>query len=106
MAVAVTQSLEPRDAKALTEFLHAYDDLGRAADAPGLWVVYSEAGREYLVDAKTGACECDDSFYRDPEGGCKHARRVAFASGEREIPAWVDRSRVDPTLRTRLDEQR
>jgi hypothetical protein len=29
---------------------------------------------------------------------CKHAARVAFATGQRSIPTWVDRDAVDPVL--------
>lgn len=106
---ATTQRSPPRDLdsrsiSALTELLFAFDDLGWAADAPGCWIVFSETGREYRVDAETGACTCDDAFYRRPEGGCKHVRRVEFLTRRREIPEWVDRSRVDPWLLEALDE--
>ena len=89
--------LAERDVRALTECMSVLDDVGRARDAPGLFLVVT-GGESYLVDAETGACECDDSFYRTPDGGCKHARRVAFATGERAIPAWADPSAVDPLL--------
>lgn len=92
------QQLDERDARALTEYLYAFDDLGWAADADGCWLVYAEGGGEHRVDVETGACDCDDAFYRDPVGGCKHVRRIEFVTGEREIPAWADRSRIDPWL--------
>lgn len=90
--------LDKRDVRALTEYLYAFDDLGWAADAEGCWLVYAEDGTEHRVDAVEGACDCDDAFYRDPDGGCKHVRRVRFVTGEREIPVWADRSCIDPWL--------
>ena len=98
---AVEAPIEPlsdRDVRALTECMTALDDLGAVAGADGLYVVVSESGRSYTVDISNGACTCDDAFYRQPEGGCKHVRRVAFATERREIPAWVDRSAVDDQL--------
>ena len=87
--------LADRTVRALT------DDLLVVEDAPGLFQVYGEDGDEYTVDADSGACTCPDAEYRDPEGGCKHVRRVAFHTGARTVPAWVDPDAVDPLL----DEQ-
>lgn len=80
--------LEPRDVRALTQYLTVLDDVGRARGADGLYLVVSQSGSEYLVDGRTGACECSDHEYRDVH--CKHARRVDFATGKRAIPAGVD----------------
>lgn len=105
MSAAINQplpDLNDREVSALTEYMTVLDDVGEAADAPGLYVVTSQSGREYLVDAETGACECDDSFYRDVE--CKHLERVRFATGRRQIPGYVDRSRVDPQLGIHVDD--
>jgi hypothetical protein len=90
--------LDDRDARALTEYLTVLSDIGRAKDAEDLYLVVSQSGREYLVDAREEACECADARHRNPENGCKHVRRVAFATGEREIPTWVDGDDVDPQL--------
>jgi hypothetical protein len=94
--------LEPRDVRALTEYLTVLDDYGRARDADGLYVVVSESGNEYLVDAETDTCECKDYEHNLPtEDGrerCKHRSRVAFATGERSIPAWIDTDAVDEQL--------
>jgi hypothetical protein len=74
-------------------------DYGRAEDAEGLYVVVGEnSNGEYLVDVRTGACECKDSEYRNPEGGCKHYRRIEFATAQRAIPGYVDREAVDDNL--------
>jgi hypothetical protein len=90
------ETLDNRDVRALTQYLTVLDDVGRARDAEDLYVVVSESGNEYLVDARAGTCECPDHRYRERQ--CKHLRRVAFATGEREIPAWVDRGAIDDQL--------
>jgi len=92
------RDLDRRDVAALTEYMTVLEDVGEARGAEGLYTVVAQSGHTYLVDVETGACECDDAFYRDPDGGCKHVRRCEFATGRRTIPAWVDRSRVDPQL--------
>lgn len=85
------ESIDTRTRRALTEAMTVMDGVGRARDAPGLYLVVGEnAGGEYLVDTHTGACECPDAEHRNPDGGCKHQRRVAFATGERPVPGEVD----------------
>lgn len=98
MAATATRALDSRDVDALTGRMTVLDDIGQARDAPGLYVVVSDSGRSYLVDSEGGACTCDDSLYRSPDGGCKHYRRTLYAVGRREIPAWVDHSQIDPLL--------
>jgi hypothetical protein len=88
-------TLDARDARALTEYMTVLADVGPARDAPDLYAVVSESGRTYTVDARTGACDCPDATHNAPEGGCKHRRRVAYVTGERAIPGWVDRDAVD-----------
>ncbi|MFB6087497.1 MAG: hypothetical protein ABEJ85_03160, partial [Haloarculaceae archaeon] len=51
----------------------------------------------------TGACECPDAEYRNPEGGCKHVRRVEIARGERPVPAGVAPEDVDDQLGQHVD---
>ena len=41
-------------------------------------------------------CECPDHQYRDVR--CKHLRRVAYATGECPIPAWIETEEVDDQL--------
>ena len=91
-------TLEDRDVRALTEYMSVLSDIGMVAGADGLYTVVSESGRSYTVDIETGACDCDDAFYRNPDGGCKHVRRVQFATGRRSIPAWVNEDAVDDQL--------
>ena len=61
-----------------------------------MYSVTSESGETYLVDPELPGCECPDFEYRDRI--YKHLRRVAFATGRREIPEWVDPADVDPQL--------
>jgi len=97
------QSIDERDVRALEQYLTVLPDYGRAKGATGLFMVVSESGEEYLVDTYQPACECADFEYRSPAGGCKHIRRVAFATGERSIPANVDRTAIDDQLGQHVD---
>ncbi|MFC7158012.1 SWIM zinc finger family protein [Halomarina halobia] len=88
--------LDPRDVRALTHYLLVVED------APDLYLVYGEGGDEYTVDARTGACTCPDHEYRGVT--CKHARRVAFETGARDVPADADRDAMDPLLVEALED--
>jgi len=90
--------LDKRDVRALTEVHSVLDDVGRARDAPDLYLVVSGSGSEYMVDLRTESCECADARHRDPDGGCKHVRRAQFATGARDVPAWVDTDGLDDQL--------
>lgn len=48
-----------------------------------MYSVTSESGETYLVDPELPGCECPDFEYRDRI--YKHLRRVAFATGRREM---------------------
>ena len=105
---AVETPIEPlsdRDVRALTECMSVLSEIGTVADARGLYTVVSESGRSYTVDVETGTCECDDAFYRRPEGGCKHVRRVEFATGRRSIPEWADEDAIDGQLGRHVDSE-
>lgn len=93
--------LDDRDVRALTEYLTVLDDVGRVRGADDLFLVVSESGSEYLVDRRTERCGCPDAEHRDPDGGCKHVRRVAFATGARPVPAGLQG--VDPQLGAHVD---
>jgi hypothetical protein len=95
--------LEKRTRRALEQYLTVLDDVDAAAGADDLYVVVSESGSQYLVDARGGSCTCPDAEHRDPEGGCKHARRVAFATGAEAIPAAADPDAVDDQLGAHVD---
>ena len=90
------------DARALVEYMTVLDDGDvRARSSEELYTVTTQSGSTYLVDVSLPACECPDCQYRDRV--CKHIRRVQFATGRREIPAWVDRDAVDPNLGEHVD---
>jgi hypothetical protein len=95
---AVPEPLDDRDVRALTEFMTTLADVDWIADAAGMYVVVSESGRSYTVDVELEACTCDDAFYRQPADGCKHVRRVEFATGRRSVPDWVHWEAVDDQL--------
>jgi hypothetical protein len=90
--------LEQRDVRALTEYLTVIPDGG------DVYEVVSQSGSSYCVDAREGSCTCLDYQRREPDGGCKHIRRVRFVTGREAIPDWVDPSAVDPLLGEHTDE--
>lgn len=94
------EELDKRDARALTESMTVLPDGG------SMFQVVGENGRTHTVDARENRCTCRDAEYNLPtEDGretCKHRARVAFAAGERAIPAWVDMDRVDDLLGEQL----
>jgi hypothetical protein len=97
------EQLDKRDVRALTEPMTVMSDVGRADGADGLFTVVSHTGNNYLVDIHHGRCECPDMEYRDPDGGCKHVRRVRFVTGKTPIPAWINPDAVDDCLGTAVD---
>jgi hypothetical protein len=97
-------AVDERDRRALTQYLTVLEDVGQVRGAPGLFLVVSESGASYVVDVRTGACQCPDAEYRAPDGGCKHYRRCAFATGVREIPDGIDEDAIDPDLGEHVDD--
>lgn len=62
---------EPRTRRALSERIDVrFGRLGPIYD------VSSESGNAYIVDIEAGTCTCPDFEQRQPDGGCKHLRRV------------------------------
>jgi len=94
--------LDQRDVDALTQYHSVLDDVGKARGAPGLYVVVSESGSEYLVDAHEETCSCPDHRYREVQ--CKHILRTLYAVGAKPIPDWVDSEAVDPDLGRHVTE--
>ena len=94
-ATADCNDLEQRDVRALTEYMTV---LPLGGDVHS---VTTESGSEYRVDARKGRCTCPDYQYRDVR--CKHLRRIAFATGQRPIPAWVDSDEVDAQIGEHVD---
>jgi hypothetical protein len=93
-----------RDVRALTEALTALDSIGDVRGADEMYHVVSHSGTQYTVDARSGACSCPDAEYNlAPDERCKHALRVAYATGEKAIPAWVDPTDIDDQLGQHVD---
>jgi len=91
------------DRRAVSEYLTVLKDGDvRARSADSLYTVHSASGSTYLVDAELRACECPDHEYRNRI--CKHARRVEFATGRRDVPDVVDDGAVDPQLGLHVDD--
>lgn len=88
--------LDQRDVRALKEYMTT---LPLGGD---VYSVTTQSGSEYRVDAREGRCTCPDHQYRGVR--CKHVRRVAFATGERPIPAWVNTDEVDAQLGEHVEE--
>lgn len=91
--------LDDRDVRALTECMTILYDGG------SMFEVVSESGRTHTVDTRTGRCTCRDYEHNLPDGDrvmCKHRARIAFATGERPIPGWVDMDQVDNLLGEQL----
>lgn len=52
----------------------------------GVYDVQSESGNTYRVDIVAGDCSCPDWQHREPEGGCKHLRRVRLEVERGDVP--------------------
>lgn len=90
------KQLDDRDVRALTESMTVLPE------APDLYDVVGQNGNgSYTVDLRDGRCTCPDHKYRGVR--CKHLRRVAFATGERPLPAWIDCDAVDALLGEHVD---
>lgn len=62
---------DPRTQRAYREAMQV--SLARTG---GRYTVYSASGNIYDVDVVEGTCSCGDYRECEPEGGCKHLRRV------------------------------
>ena len=52
----------------------------------GVYEVRSESGNTYRVDVAGGTCTCLDWQQREPDGGCKHLRRVDAEIKAGDVP--------------------
>lgn len=52
----------------------------------GIYEVRSKSGNTYKVDVAAGTCTCLDWQRREPDGGCKHLRRVDMAIKAGTVP--------------------
>jgi hypothetical protein len=94
--------LDDRDARALTECMTVLPMGGN------IFAVVGENGQTHDVDAREDRCTCQDYQYNLPDGDretCKHRARIAFATGERAIPAWVNLDAVDDLLGEQLNAE-
>lgn len=94
---APSTRFEGRAAKALTESMTVLDNRTFNELRDEEFLVVTPTGT-YTVDAIADTCDCPDALHRDPDEGCKHRLRVAFARGERPIPGWAIRSAIDDGL--------
>jgi len=92
--------LASRDVAALTEAMTVVEDDPAAWSASEV-AVYSGETSKYVVNVDTQFCECADHAYRGAQ--CKHIRRARYALGLDDIPDWVRRDRLDPSLRRRIN---
>lgn len=74
------EPLDLRDLRAATE------PMITVRVAPDFWQVHSGSDTVYHVDARDGVCDCDDYFYRAPDDGCKHVKRVRQVTGDQPLP--------------------
>ena len=77
--------IDKRDRRALSEQLTVIEY------GPDIYRVYSETGREYLVDVRTPSCTCPDFMYR--EADCKHIRRARIEAGQRDLDSLEEEIR-------------
>lgn len=99
---ATTDSrIEPRTKRALTECSTVLDGIGVVRNAADMYLVVSQSGREYIVDAREQRCSCADHERRRVQ--CKHIRRVQICRGERLVPADIDRDEIDDQLGRHVD---
>ena len=73
--------LEPRTRRAVDETM-AVSLLKKG----GRYEVQAASGRWYEVDVISESCTCPDWQQREPEGGCKHIRRVDHEIKQRRVP--------------------
>jgi len=79
-----------RTARAVTETMVVVPNATDDGTATTIYRVYSGSESEYTVDHAAGTCDCLDWQQRQPEGGCKHVRRV------RMLMAGTDTSFPEP----------
>lgn len=74
-------NIDPRTERALTEEMDV--SLLRKG---GVYEVKSQSGSYYEVDVASETCTCPDFVEREPDGGCKHLRRVDTEIREDDVP--------------------
>jgi hypothetical protein len=79
--MAEIDELDPRERRAREEEMDV--SLLRKG---GVYEVRSESGNTYRVDVAGGTCTCLDWQQREPDGGCKHLRRVDAEIKAGDVP--------------------
>ena len=72
---------EPRTQRAYREPMQV-----ALARAGGRYTVYAASGNTYEVDVIAKTCTCGDSQQNEPDGGCKHVRRVDMEVRANRVP--------------------
>lgn len=72
---------EPRTQRAYREPMQV--SLARAG---GHYTVYAASGNTYTVDVAAKTCTCKDYRENEPDGGCKHLRRVDIEIQSNQVP--------------------
>ncbi len=73
---------EPRTRRALAEDMEV-----QFVQRGPVYDVLSESGSTYVVDVEEETCTCPDFEQRQPDGGCKHLRRVDLEIRTGLVPA-------------------
>jgi len=89
------EPLSDRETRALTESMTVLDASTNHDLAAHEYEVVTPSGT-YRVDLAAESCTCPDAIHRGVR--CKHRERVAFATGERPIPAWVQADAIPDDL--------
>lgn len=77
---------ERRSVRSAAERMLVLPDTDEDNVATGLYDVLSTSGNVYRTDPEAGAGECPDQQHREPEGGCKHLRRVKMMLARTPLP--------------------
>ena len=73
-------AISSRSLRAVSEYMSV------VRDAPDLYTVVSESGREYVVDLRDEpACTCHDFQYRPEIDECKHILRARLETGRADV---------------------
>lgn len=78
---------DKRAYRARTERMVVVPEADVDAACTGLYRVYSQSGKTYVVDSVQSRCDCPDMKHNDPDGGCKHVKRVEMMLNETSLPA-------------------
>lgn len=92
--------LDGLDAKALTTPMSVLPEGPGVEEAADMWLVLHQV--EHVVADVGGelTCDCKGNQFGHK---CYHIRRVEFELGCREIPAWVNRERIDDQVGAHVD---